>query len=241
MSHEADGTIDCKEPRIGRIERMTTDRSVIDPWHPSDPWFLSDSDLVFLLLIGSGLLLRAAEPPSSGSPADRRISTAAQCRSTHAGPGRDRAAPEGLSEVRIGYFGPDDPDHPDAGDLWCAAQMAIEEANQDGGFQGKPFRLVARWSADPWTGGATKVTQLVYEDQVWAIVGGVDGPSTHVAVQVATKAWLPILCASTTDRTSNSAIVPWMFSLLPGDQLVAPSLAAELARGPKRAIRRACQ
>ena len=148
----------------------------------------------------------------------------------YAGPGREDPDPENLAEVRIGYFGPDDPAHPEAGDLWCAAVLAIEQANQQGGYQGKPFRLVARWSDNPWTGGAAQVTQMVYADGVWAIVGGIDSASTHLAEQVTTKARLPLVCASNSDRTTNSAIVPWMFSLLPGNQLQAPGLVAELAR-----------
>jgi len=148
----------------------------------------------------------------------------------YAGPGRETPEPENVTEVRIGYFGPDDPAHPEGGDLWCAAVLAVEQANQHGGYQGKPFRLVARWSDNPWTGGAAHVTQMVYADGVWAIVGGIDSASTHLAEQVTTKARLPLVCASSTDRTANSAIVPWMFSLLPGNQVQAPGLVAELAR-----------
>ncbi len=144
-------------------------------------------------------------------------------------PDRDAAEPAGVTEVRIGYFGPDDPAHPDAGDLSRTASFAIEQANQQGGYQGKPFRLIARWSASPWTGGAADVTQMVYTDGVWAILGGIDGPSTHVAEQITTKAWLPLVSASSSDRTSNAAVVPWMFSLLPGDQLQAPLLVEALA------------
>ena len=172
-----------------------------------------------------------SEPPGVQSPEcgaaffDRRTLPL-----EYAGPGRDTPEPEDLAEVRIGYFGPDDPAHLEAGDLWCAAVLAIEQANRQGGYQGKPFRLVARWSDNPWTGGAAHVTQMVYADGVWALVGGIDSASTHLAEQVTTKSRLPLLCASNTDRTANSAIVPWMFSLLPGDQLQAPVLSTELAR-----------
>lgn len=148
----------------------------------------------------------------------------------YAGPGREAAEPKDLTEVRIGYFGPDDPAHPDAGDLWCAASLAIEEANRQGGYRGKPFRLVARWSENPWTGGAAQVTRMVYGDGVWALLGGIDSASTHLAEQVTTKARLALVSAVSSDRTANSAIVPWMFSLLPGNQLQAPLLAADLAR-----------
>ena len=71
-----------------------------------------------------------------------------------AGPGREEPDPQNVSEVRLGYFGPDDPAHPEGGDLWCAALLAVEDANQQGGYRGKPFRLVARWSDNPWTGGS---------------------------------------------------------------------------------------
>ena len=144
-------------------------------------------------------------------------------------PDRDLPEPNDVTEVRIGYFGPDDPAHPDAADLWRAATLAIEQANEQGGYRGKPFRLVARWSDNPWTGGAAEVTRLVYSDRVWAILGGIDGPSTHIAEQVTTKAWLPLLCAASSDRTANAAVVPWMFSLLPGDHLQAPVLTEALA------------
>ena len=144
-------------------------------------------------------------------------------------PDRDLPDPNDVTEVRIGYFGPDDPAHPDAADLWRAATLAIELANEQGGYRGKPFRLVARWSDNPWTGGAAEVTRLVYSDRVWAILGGIDGPSTHIAEQVTTKAWLPLLCAASSDRTANAAVVPWMFSLLPGDHLQAPALTKSLA------------
>ena len=80
---------------------------------------------------------------------------------------------------------------------------------------------------------------MVYADGVWAILGGIDSASTHLAEQVTTKARLPLVCAASSDRTANSAIVPWIFSLLPGNQLQAPVLAAELARRiGRQAVRR---
>jgi len=150
----------------------------------------------------------------------------------YSGPGREIPEPFDLTEVRVGYFGPSDPAHPDGGDAWSAAQLAIDEANWQGGYRGKPFRLVAGWSDSPWTAGARHVTRMVFVDKVWAIVGGIDGPSTHLAEQVAAKANLPVVSPVSTDRTANSAFVPWMFSLLPGDDVLAPLVAEQLAREP---------
>ncbi len=144
------------------------------------------------------------------------------------GPGREQKAPEGLAEVRIAYFGPNDPAHPDGGDAWLAASLAIEELNQKGGFGGLPFRLLPVWSENPWGSGVGQLTRLVYDDNVWAIIGGIDGPSTHLAEQVVAKARLPLLNPFTTDKSVGYAFVPWMFSLAPGDHLVAPALCDRL-------------
>lgn len=148
----------------------------------------------------------------------------------YAGPGRDAPEPVGLADVRIGYFGPSDPAHPEGGDLWSAAQLAVDEANRQGGYRDKPFRLVAAWSDNPWTAGANHLTRMVYVDRVWAVVGGIDGSSTHLAEQVAAKALVAIVSPASTDRTANSAFVPWMFSCLPGDDVLAPLLADRIVR-----------
>ena len=143
----------------------------------------------------------------------------------YAGPGREAPEPAGVREVLLGYFGPNDPQRAEGGDAWCAAQMAVEEANRDGGYRGKSFRLVPGWSDNPWKAGVVHVTHMAYTDNVWAILGGIDGPSTHLAEQVVAKACLPLVSPGNTDRTANLANVAWMFSCLPSDHVQAPVLA----------------
>ena len=147
----------------------------------------------------------------------------------YAGPGRDAPPEADVEEVLLGYFGPHDPADAEGGDAWQAAQLAVAEANAAGGYQGKPFRLVPAWSPNPWTSGAARLARLVYEDRVWGIVGNLDGPSAHLAEQVAVKARLPVLVAGSTDRTVHGANVPWVFSLLAGDHRQAPLLAEAIA------------
>jgi ABC-type branched-subunit amino acid transport system substrate-binding protein len=154
---------------------------------------------------------------------------------TYTGPGRERAEPTSASEVLIGYFGPSAPDHPEGGDPWNAAKMAVDVANAQGGYRGKPFRLVPVWSDNPWQAGVAGLARVVYQDKVWAIVGGIDGPSAHLAEQVVAKARLPLISPTSSDRTANVANVPWMFSVLPGDHRQAPCLAEALVAraGPR--------
>jgi branched-chain amino acid transport system substrate-binding protein len=137
--------------------------------------------------------------------------------------------PDHTQETLIGYFGPNEPSHPKGGDLWCAASMAIEQANLGGGFNGRPFKLIPGWSENPWGSGVADLTRMAYQDRVWAIIGGIDGPSTHLAEQVVAKARLPLLSGANADRTANLANVPWMFSLLPGQHLQAYALAEAIA------------
>jgi len=119
--------------------------------------------------------------------------------------------------VLLGYFGPNDPADPQSGHMWCAAQLAVEEANRQGGYHGKNFRLLAGWSKNPWGTGVAQVAQMVYRDKVWAIIGGVDGASTHLAEQIVAKARLPLISPGCTDKTVNLVNLPWMFSCLPPD------------------------
>lgn len=141
------------------------------------------------------------------------------------GPQRESETTGAVSEICIAWFGPNENTHPEGGDLWCAAQMVIEKANASGGYQGKEFRLLPAWSETPWDEGARRLAELVYRTGVVAIVGGIDGASTHVAEQIAAKARLPVVAPASTDKSINLAGVPWIFSCLPGDHLLAPVLA----------------
>jgi len=142
----------------------------------------------------------------------------------YAGPGREDPEPTGIEEVRIGYFGPSDPSHPLGGDMWLAASLAIDDANRDGGYRGIPFRLVPAWSDTPWGTGVAELVRAVYSDGVWAIIGSIDGASTHLAEQVAAKARLTLINPASTDKTVNLANVAWMFSCLPADDVLARAL-----------------
>jgi ABC-type branched-subunit amino acid transport system substrate-binding protein len=155
---------------------------------------------------------------------------------TYAGPGRTDPPPNDPSEVLIGYFGPSDPDHPKGGDLWLASSLAVEEANRAGGYRGLPFRLVPAWSENAWGTGVAQLARMVYADGVWAIIGSIDGTSTHLAEQVVAKARLTLIGPAGTDNTVNLANVAWMFSCLPADDRQAAVLARALSetveRGP---------
>jgi ABC-type branched-subunit amino acid transport system substrate-binding protein len=144
-------------------------------------------------------------------------------------PGRDLPEPADIREVLLGYYGPAEDAHPEGGILWQGATLALDEANRAGGYKGKPFRFATGWSENPWRAGARFITRMAFEDRVWAIVGSIEGAGTHLAEQVVAKALLTLVNPAATDRSIHTAGVPWMFSVVQGDDAHAAVLASALA------------
>jgi branched-chain amino acid transport system substrate-binding protein len=182
----------------------------------------------FILFVFSSLIW-AVDTHSKKSSSREVFSNLRSHQTEYAGPGREKNLSADVKEVLIGYFGPNEPSDPRGGDMWNAACLAVEQANRAGGYRGLPFRLVAGWSENPWGTGVTEVARMAYLHNVWAVIGGIDGPSTHLAEQVVAKARLTLINPASTDKTVNLANVPWMFSCLPADHLLAPVLARVIA------------
>ncbi len=166
----------------------------------------------------------------AGSAEHEAFYRARKQRTEYTGPARQTGSPADLDAVLIGFFGPNSPPRSPGADMWHGACLAIEQANRAGGYCGVPFRLVTRWADNPWGSGVKQVVRMAYQDRVWALVGGPDGPSTHLAEQVVAKAFLCLVNPSCTDKSVNLAHVPWMFSCLPQDHILAPALAEAVAR-----------
>ncbi len=125
------------------------------------------------------------------------------------------------SEYRIGVFAPGDHE------LARGVELAVDQANASGGVKGKRLRVVRRWALDPWGAGSKEVIRMVFEDRVWALIGGPDGATTHVAQQVATKAHLPLVAPVSSDPSLTHTRVPWIFRLPPDDAAQAEALLAD--------------
>ena len=144
------------------------------------------------------------------------------------GPGRELPEPD-VDEVVLGWFGPGDPNHPTGGGFWRGATLALEGLDAAGGHRGRPYRLQPGWSENPWGTGVVLVTRMVFEDGAWALLGAIDGASAHLAEQVALKTRVTLLSSGSTDDTAHMASVPWIFSLVPSDEVQMPVLVTALA------------
>lgn len=138
------------------------------------------------------------------------------------GPGREKPEPE-VETVKIGLIAPLEMTHEDyigRPMLW-GTQMAIEEANAKGGYKGKSFELVIRNDTGLWGASANEIVAFSYEDEVWAIIGTVDGANTHIAIRVALKTEVPIMNVSDLDPTLVETKIPWVFRNTADDRQMA--------------------
>jgi branched-chain amino acid transport system substrate-binding protein len=193
--------------------------------------------------------------PYAGEPADlspyAKFAAPYDVNYTHpdiyTGAGRDLPEPKNLTEVRIGFFGPIEhsPEQVFGLRMLHGAQLAVEEANANGGYGGKPFRLMLHndydnWQAktmygedrstDPtiWGSASNEVVKMVYDDQDWAIFGSISSDSTHIALRVALKAEIPIVNSASTDPTIPETYIPWYFTDLQDDRVQCLTLARRI-------------
>jgi len=135
------------------------------------------------------------------------------------GPGRDKAPPANLTEVKIGFLGPIAASRDSSRGrrmLW-GATLAIEEANARGGYRGLPFKLVVRNDLGLW--GATSSELVALHDAgVWATLGSIDGSNTHIMLRIALKLDMPLVTSGDTDPTLTETLIPWLIRVSGDDR-----------------------
>jgi ABC-type branched-subunit amino acid transport system substrate-binding protein len=188
-----------------------------------------------LLIAGPLCLASTLTPPEP--PAQRTLPyfNLRQSTLTYHGPSADLT---NLTELRVGWFGPTNLADPLSGDLWWSANYAVQQANPTAQALPHhpqisrllPFRLVPRWSVDPWGTGVSQLTRMVYDEEPLAVLGSVDSASTHLAEQIVAKANLPLVSPIATDQTVTLAGVSWMFACAPSDVVIARVLVDEILR-----------
>jgi len=144
------------------------------------------------------------------------------------GPGRELPDPVGLASVRIGVLGPGK--NAEGLQMRTGVRMALDEMNRRGGYKGIPYEMVFRPDDGPWGVAAKQVVDFAYEDEVWTIIGGLDGQRTHIAELVVSKAWVPLVTPSASDESIDYANVPWVFRCAPADSRQAELLLEYMRR-----------
>jgi branched-chain amino acid transport system substrate-binding protein len=193
--------------------------------------------------------------PYAGEPADMRpfakfaapYDTNYTRPNIYVGAARDIPEPKGLTEVRIGFFGPIENNSESTLGLRMleGAQLAVDEWNARGGYGGIPFKLIPHndynnWQAKAvygdvrptdasiWGAASNEAVKMAYDEQVWAIFGSISSESTHIALRVALRAELPVVSSANTDPTVPETTIPWYFGTMQDDRQQYQTLARRI-------------
>ncbi|MCX6301091.1 MAG: ABC transporter substrate-binding protein [Bacteroidia bacterium] len=97
------------------------------------------------------------------------------------------------------------------------SELAIEEANNKGGYKGIPYKLMIHNDVGLWGAAANEVVKMD-DEKVWAFLGSIDDVVSHVAIRATLK--LEILNVNTgdPDPTFTETAIPWVIRDIPDDR-----------------------
>jgi ABC-type branched-subunit amino acid transport system substrate-binding protein len=135
------------------------------------------------------------------------------------GAGREKPEPTGLSEIKIGFLGPLEGSVmvPQGMQMLQGATLAMEEANQAGGYKGIPFKILPHNDVGLWGAAANEVVKM-NDEKVWAFLGTIDDINSHVALRVALKLEIPMINTGDPDPTFTETRIPWAIRCIADDR-----------------------
>jgi branched-chain amino acid transport system substrate-binding protein len=148
---------------------------------------------------------------------------------TFTGAGRELKAPSDLREVRIGFLGPLSGSImvPQGKQMLQGATLAMEEANNRGGYKGLPYKLMIHNDVGAWGAAANEVVKMD-DEKVWAFVGSIDDIVSHVALRAALKLEIFMVCTGDPDPTFTETNIPWTLRVISDDRQSIYSLINQI-------------
>jgi len=157
-----------------------------------------------------------------------------------AGPVREEPERTGVETVSIGFLGPIKApgkasavpgyEVPYGQAMLRGCQLAIEQANAAGGYQGKPFVLKVHNDSGLWGATSNEVSKMAYDENCVAFLGSINGANTHIALRVALKIEIPMINSADTDPTLTETRIPWLMRVNPDDRHLSYGLAERIFR-----------
>ena len=149
----------------------------------------------------------------------------------YAGAGRDKPEPEKLDTVKVGFIGPiqatvsiatGGKSHEEAlgVPMLNGSRLAVEEWNARGGYLKRkiPFELVVSNDNGLWGSSGNEIIKQAYKDEVWGMLGTIDGANSHIAIRVALKAEVLMINSGDTDPTFIETNIPWVARVIGDDR-----------------------
>lgn len=143
------------------------------------------------------------------------------------GAGREKLAPIDLKEIRIGFLGPlEGSSLVSLGkQMLNGANLAIEEANNLGGYNNLPFKLMVHNDVGLWGAAANEVVKMD-EEKVWAWMGSIDDIVSHVALRATLKMEIMMVNTGDPDPTFTETNIPWTIRVISDDRQSGYELAS---------------
>ena len=143
------------------------------------------------------------------------------------GAGREKAPPKNLTEVRIGFLGPleGSPLVSLGRQMLNGSVLAIEQANNRGGYNGIPFKLMVHNDVGLWGAAANEVVKMD-EEKVWAWLGSIDDIVSHVALRATLKMEIMMVNTGDPDPTLTETNIPWVIRVISDDRQSGYTLAS---------------
>jgi branched-chain amino acid transport system substrate-binding protein len=135
------------------------------------------------------------------------------------GAGREIPPPTDIKEVRIGFLGPLEGSiiMPLGYQMLHGAELAIEEANAKGGYNGIPFKLMIHNDFGLWGAAANEVVKMD-DEGIWAWIGTIDDINSHVAIRATLKCEITVINPGDPDPTYTETNIPWVLRNVPDDR-----------------------
>ena len=102
-----------------------------------------------------------------------------------------------------------------------------------GTFTGKvqfDFELIISNDNGLWGASGNEIIKMAYKDNVWAILGTIDGANSHIAIRVALKAEVVMMNSGDTDPTFIETNIPWVTRCIGDDRQMSYLLVDYLYR-----------
>lgn len=145
------------------------------------------------------------------------------------GPGRDKPEPSLPAEIRLGVLLPEKGmDVEEGRRMRQGVDLALAEANAEGGYKGAPFVALYRDESQAWGASGNAAVELVFDQGVWAIIGALEDNASHVMSRLLLKVETPVVNTSGTDPTLTEHLVPWMVRMRPDDRQTGYRLARRI-------------
>jgi branched-chain amino acid transport system substrate-binding protein len=144
---------------------------------------------------------------------------------------REKPEPEHLDSVKVGFIGPimatvsiatGGKSHEETLGIPMlqGARLAVEEWNARGGYLKRkiPFELDVSNDNGLWGSSGNEIIKQAYKDDVWGIIGTIDGANSHIAIRVALKAEVLMINPGDTDPTFIETNIPWVARVIGDDR-----------------------